>query len=181
MSHEKKKCDLSWSGVKKAVSNLEDVDLVKLVGDLYRLSEANRNFLHSRFVPKSTKLKPYQKLIREGVCPDINSEFNFRQARKAISDYAKASGDAVGEVDLMIYYVECGNRFTLNYGDIDERFYDSLLSMCEKAASKVLSLPRKEQEAFRERMLDLVESSSGIGWGYHDGLGDIFYRAFPES
>ena len=117
-------------------------------------------------MPTAATLKPYKMIIHEGLCPDMNSEFNFRQAKKAISDYAKATGDTVGEVDLMIYYVECGNQFTLDYGDIDERFYDSLLSMYEKAADKVLLLPRKEQAEFRERMLNLVESSAGIGWGY---------------
>ena len=29
----------------------------------------------------------------------------------------------------MTYYVHCGNDFTLVFGDIDERFYDSMCSM----------------------------------------------------
>lgn len=54
--------------------------------------------------------------------------------RKAISDYKKASGDEVGVLDIMVYYVEMGTKFTLEYGDIYEEFYDSLESMFKKVA-----------------------------------------------
>jgi len=31
----------------------------------------------------------------------------------------------------MVFFVECGNNFTLSYGDIDDDFYDSVLLMYE--------------------------------------------------
>jgi hypothetical protein len=81
----------------------------------------------------------------------------------------------------MIYFVECGNEFTLEYGDIDAKFYDSLLSMFSRAVEAVVKLPESEQESFRKRLWELTESSNKIGWGYHDGLCEEYYRAFSEA
>jgi len=104
-----------------------------------------------------------------------------RRARKAIADYRKATADEAGEIALMLHYVETGTAFTCEFGDIDETFYDSLLSVARKAAEKIGKLPAVERESYRDRLWGLVESSDGIGWGYHDELDHIFYLTFPES
>lgn len=81
----------------------------------------------------------------------------------------------------MIFFVECGNDFTLDYGDIDELFYDAFDRMCWRAIDKVLGLPEKEWYAFQGRLKVIMTSSSNIGWGYHDRLCDDCYQAFPEE
>ena len=81
----------------------------------------------------------------------------------------------------MVYFVECGNSFTLDLGDIDEAFYDAMNSMYKRAIDKVLSLPAKQQREFKRRLKEIMTSSSGIGWGYHDTLADDYFRAFPED
>lgn len=50
-----------------------------------------------------------------------------------------------------------------------------------RAVRSVLELPEPEREALRRRLGAIVESSSGIGWGYHDGLCDEYYEAFPDD
>jgi hypothetical protein len=157
-------------------------DLVGLIGDLYKLSPANRDFLEARFVKEASTLDAYKKIVFECLWPQRDGDrFRFREARKAISDYKKASGDEAGEIDLMLHYVETGNAFTCEFGDIDELFYDSVLSMCQKAAQKIRRLSLRKREGYRERMRHLVESSDGIGWGYHDELSEIFCETFPEK
>ena len=104
--------------------------------------------------------------------------FDFDRADKAIEDYAKATGNNEGIAELMIYYVECGNKFTLDYGDINENFYDSLIEMYKKAVNLVYKIPKMKQEPFRKRLKKLLESADGIGWGYHDGLCDLYYEVF---
>ncbi len=44
-----------------------------------------------------------------------------------------------------------------------------------------MSLPVEQIDEFRERPEGIMESSSGIGWGYHDELRQDFYEAFPED
>ena len=74
----------------------------------------------------------------------------------------------------MIYFVECGNQFTLDYGDIDEVFYDTLIEMYEKAVGRVRKMLKNKQRPFRNRLERIMKSTHGIGWGYHDDLGDLY-------
>ena len=109
---------------------------------------------------------------------DDNDNFDFDKADNAIKKYAKAANDIEGTADLMVYYVECGNKFTLDNGDVNEAFYDTLIEMYEKAIKAVCKLPKKKQEQLLKRLKIIMESADGIGWGYYDGLCDAYYEAF---
>jgi hypothetical protein len=111
---------------------------------------------------------------------DEKDFFDFDRADKAINDYIKATADDEGSADLMIYYVECGNKFTLDYGDVDQFFYDALIEMYTKAIKNVTKMPKEKQGPFRKRLEKIMKSSSGIGWGYHDDLCHFFYEAFQS-
>lgn len=171
----------TWSAVKSAISDFDREALVALIQDLYALSPGNKRFIDARFGLGQDPAARYKKVIAECMCPDASRPLQISRAKKAIREYGKASGDVRGEVDLMIHFVECGNRFTLEYGDIDGKFYDSLLSMYARAVDAVMRLPNSGRESFRKRLRELTESSNGIGWGYHDGLCDAYYSAFPEA
>ena len=88
---------------------------------------------------------------------DDNDNFDFDKADTSIKTYAKAANDNEGTADLMVYYVECGNKFTLDYGDINEAFYDALIEMYEKAIKAVLKLPRSKQARLRKRLKNIME------------------------
>jgi len=108
-------------------------------------------------------------------------DYDLVMARRTIREFSQATSDAEAFADLMIYAVECGNRFTLDCGDIDEAFYDGLLEIYAAATKKVLQLPTGVRSIYRKRLEKIMESSDGIGWGYHDGLCDHFDKAFPEK
>jgi hypothetical protein len=179
MSNQKSKRP-TWTDLKKSVSDLEHHEILKLVRDLYQLSTTNKEFLHARFLIGDDPLKPYKDTIRNCMYPDVMRDKPLRisRAKKAISEYSKATGDIKGETELMVFFVECGNRFTLELGDIDENFYNSLILMYDKAIGKILSLNDNDQEPFIKRLKQIMDSSSGIGWGYHDELCDLYCDAF---
>ena len=172
-----------WSHVKSAVVDLDQKQLLKLVADLYRFSKENQAFFHARFGVGDDPLAPYKKTINECMYPDVyrNKPIQISRAKKAISSYSKAVDDPLGEIQLMVFFVECGNNFTVSFGDIDEGFYDALNRMYRRAIQKVLSLPKEQQSGFKERLEKIMTSASGIGWGYHDMLSDDYYSAFPED
>lgn len=74
----------------------------------------------------------------------------------------------------MVYYVQCVNDFTLEFGDIDENFYDSLCSMVE--GIKVRLLVEDDGDLASEFLPMLVREferiDGQVGWGYADELGD---------
>jgi len=77
-------------------------------------------------------------------------------------------------LELMVYYVECGNEFTLTYGDIDEPFYNSLVSMFSDIVSR---LTKAQDEyllhLFLPRLQNVVCKANDIGWGYYDAIADL--------
>ncbi|MHB8763952.1 MAG: hypothetical protein ACYDA8_06400 [Deferrisomatales bacterium] len=172
-----------WSDVKPGVAGLDHKGLVALVSDLYALSKDNRDFLHARFDPAADPLAAYKEIIDGCMHPDVmrNRPVQIAKAKRAISAYSRAAGTPLGEAELMTYFVERGNAFTVEFGDVDEGFYDALLGMFGRAVRSVLEFPEPEREALRRRLGAIVESSSGIGWGYHDGLCDEYYEAFPDD
>lgn len=173
----------TWSDVKPTVVDLNQKQLVQLVSDLYRLSKENQAFFHARFGIGDDPLAPYKKTIDACMYPDVysNKPIQISKAKKAINSYSKAVGDPLGEIELMVFFVECGNNFTVNFGDIDEDFYDALNRMYQKAIQKVLCLPEEQQRGFKERLESIMTSASGIGWGYYDMLYADYQSAFPED
>lgn len=97
-------------------------------------------------------------------------------ARRCISEYEKVSDSQVGRVDLMLYYVEQGVRYTRQYGEINATFYNSLISMYKSAVEIITEA--KMHARFDVRCRQLVKDTSGIGWGLHDTLTNTYYQHF---
>ena len=180
---KKKKVKPSWKDVKSSIKDFDKIQLIKLIEDLYKLTDNNKHFLHARFIPGKDRKNPYKRKIRNSLYIDVvdNEDFDFCGAEQAIDEYSKAVGDLEGMADLMIYYVECGNKFTVDYGDMDEDFYDTMLDMYDRAIKTILKMPKNKQGIYRKRLKKIITSSGDIGWGYSDGLRDYFYEAFPED
>lgn len=75
---------------------------------------------------------------------------------------------------LMVYYVQCGNDFTLEFGDINEAFYDSLCSMVDQIKKRLLSEGNTELAAEFLPMLEheFQRIDGQMGWGYPDEVGE---------
>jgi hypothetical protein len=184
MGRTRRKKAPAWPAVEAALAGLDRTALLTLISDLYGLSPDNHDFLHARFAIGDDVLEPYKRVIQASMYPDILNEagtVDTERARRAIDQYAKAVHDPAGEAELRICLVEWGHRFTLDCGDIDEGFYDTLVEVFAEAAGRILALPGGKQAAFKQRLRKIVRTSDGIGWGYHDGLCDEYYIAFEEE
>jgi hypothetical protein len=172
----------TWSAVKSAVIKLSHDDLLSLVADLYRLSKPNQAFLHARYADAETAMEDCKKIISDCLYPDVQRDrpLQVAKAKKAVADFCKAVDEPILHAELMVFFLERGNAFTVEYGDIDAGFYDALLAMARGAGQTICGLPKEKQEAYGERLAEVVRSSSCIGWGYHDGLKQIYSAAFPE-
>jgi hypothetical protein len=172
----------TWSALKSVASSLSRQELLGLVGELYRLSSQNKAFLHARFGDQDIAMEEFKAIVAECLYPDMQRDrpLQVAKAKKAVADFCKAVADPLAHADLMLFFVEQGNAFTLEYGDVDAGFYSALVAMARRAAEVICSLPVDLQEPFRARLGEVVRSSSGIGWGYHDDLKAIDAAAFPD-
>lgn len=81
----------------------------------------------------------------------------------------------VSPIELMLTFVECGTGFTLQFGDIDSRFYSSLSSALREMADLVCSDGRDYYPRCRDRIQKLDEHSGSIGWGHGDLLSETVF------
>ncbi len=69
----------------------------------------------------------------------------------------------------MLSFVEAGTRFTNEYGDIDEPFYEGLELMLADFRDLLLANPDLyEQANLAQRLVDLGRDAGWLGWGYGD-------------
>ena len=78
-------------------------------------------------------------------------------------------------------YVENGTKFTYEYGDIDERFYNSIESALIELATLFCGKARDLYPMFRDRLTKVEKMSEGIGWGFHDYVGDVIAQMEVEQ
>ena len=97
---------------------------------------------------------------------------HLAEARKAIRDYRKATGNVVGTIELMLTYVEYGTRFTCEYGSIDAPFYGSLESVLREMVTLLCQEGPDLYPRFRDRLEQLATIADHIGWGYGDCVRD---------
>ncbi len=175
----------TWSELKSVLSDYEKPELLRLLQELYKLNADNKLFLTARLVEMDLDelAEPYRESIRDEFNPRRGyPNLSLRAARKALNDFKKACKDPAAVADLMIYYVEQGVICTNKYGDIDERFYNSLESVYANAAELLTNTADAELiEGFRPRMYQIVRQTSGIGWGFHDELNHIYYNEYPAE
>jgi len=166
----------TWKDVKSTLVEKEKSELLRLIADLYSYSTENKSFIHSRFSIGGQALEPYRSKISESLYPDVykNKPIMLSKGKKAISDYYKATRDKAGQLELMVHYLETGNNFTVEFGDIDEKFYSSLESMLERILAALRKQSSDVQEKYFTRLEDVVSSARNIGWGYYDYISDIF-------
>jgi hypothetical protein len=175
-----------FSFVRKAIADYDRAALVGLIRDLHSLSEENRAFLDARFRPANdTKsLEHYKKIVSEALYVDLpfeDRDISFRDARKALSDYRKAIGRETGLAELLVLGAEKGTRFTLDYGNIDEPFYDSLERMFHDAVTHVAAMDPSVAEPWRERLKIVVNKARNMGWGFYDTIASSYDEAWPEG
>jgi len=167
----------SWSALRRHLATLDKPALLALVKDLYEASAGNRDFIQARCQAGENGgeiLEKYRGKIVEQFYPARGeAKLRLSEARKAIRDYRKATGNLPGVAELLLTYVEQGAEFTHDYGDIDEPFYNSLESALDELAALLHNEARGVYPQLSERLARVEQITDGIGWGFHDYIGDV--------
>lgn len=165
-----------WQNVRRLLSDWSKPALIALVKELYEVSPDSRDFLQARFQTEAddgAALEKHRRKIVDQFYPARgDGKLKLAEARKAIRDYQKATGNLAGGIDLMLTYVENGTESTREFGDINESFYNSLESVLNEMVGLLLRESPESYPRFRERIQWLATLADGIGWGYGDAVRD---------
>jgi len=166
-----------WTAVRQHLNTWDKRALLALVKDFYEAAAVNRDFIQARRRAEENGgeiLERYRGKVVEQFFPARGfGRLKQGEARKAIRDYRKATGNIPGTTELLMNYVEDGTRFTQEYGDIDERFYSSVESALEDLATLLRGEARELYPQFSDRLDSVEQMASGIGWGGCDFVADV--------
>ncbi len=170
---------LNQRTLKQQLKHLSREELLDEIGMLFDKFTKVKEYYQTKLGAEDSRgvLDKYKAIIEK----EFNPPHGFPKARlsvakKAISDFKKISNSPVDLADLMVAYVEAGVGFTRQFGDIDEPFYNSMEGMFEKAAIHITK--HKLHDQFESRCRQIVRATSGMGWGFHDTLSEIYNEYF---
>lgn len=172
----------SLTALKQYLKNCSKEELISDISELFKKFNSVKDYYQLKLSPQEEAqvVAKYKKIIEDEFFPKRGmGRGRISVAKKAVTDFGKIAETPVGRADIMIFYVEQGVKFTNEYGDIDEPFYISMEDMYEKAVEWIIK--HQIQDLFRERCIKIVKDTSGMGWGFHDGLCDIYTGAFNDE
>lgn len=173
-----------WVASRQHLTTWDKSALLALVKDLYDATAANRDFIQARCQADESGgevLEKYRgKIVAQFFPARGFGKLKLGEARKAIRDYRKATGNLPGTADLLMTYVENGTRFTREYGDIDERFYGSLESALKELATLLRGEARDLYPQVSDSLVQVEQMAGYIGWGYGDFVADLIGQLEEE-
>jgi len=168
--------------LKKHLAELTKKELINEISFLFKMNSFSKDYLSSKFSSsiEHSILEKYKQQIRNEFYPQRGKpKLRLSIAKKAVSEFKKITKSQTDIADIMMFYVENGVEFTCDYGDIDERFYNSMESMFESTL-KFIQIHNLKKD-FNSRCKKIVGDTNGIGWGFHDQLDCLYDYYFPHS
>lgn len=155
-----------WTELRKILSRASERDLIGLICDLYKLNKDNKNYLHAKFFNDTETLDKYKKQITDSlVVVPYEKKPKLANARKAISDYKKASSSINGLLQLIMTYLDCGAFMASKYGYYEGGFYESMQSMF-KSALKIMQEHPEEAIQHQKTLNKISHTFEKTGWEF---------------
>jgi len=165
--------------LKQHLQSITQKQVIDIVLQLYDAKKEAKEWLDYYLQPDEiTKLEKYKKIIHEEFYPSTRSTWSpktrFAVCRKAISDFMKLQPRDEYLAELMVFYVETGCRFTYDYGDMWEQFYD----VFERNFEATMKFLQKNNliERFQPNLDNILKYSKDCGWGFSDAIKEIYYE-----
>lgn len=173
---------MSKFSLKKYLQSLTKEQIVEVVLDAYDNSKAVQEYFDFYLQPnEKEKIKKYKAIIEKefGVKNSMRAGLKYSVAKKAISDFAslKPSPDALA--DLMLSLPEAACRFTREFGDMDEPFYNGAVNNFKRALDFMAKHGLLEN--FKLRCTDCVKFALSCGYGFADEMAELFLIYYGES
>lgn len=162
---------MKQDGLKNKLKCMERSDLLSLLIDIAGLRKENREWLEIK-LKDDTEIEESLRYFKGKIrgCIFNSGKPNLSEARRFILNFKRISADEKYVIDLMLFYVETGDKLSEEYGDLYEQFYTSM----ENMFISVIGLLREPRNAglkneFMPRLKWIVDHAAE-GWGYKDTL-----------
>src|SRR6266478_4592073 len=106
---------ISTAQIKKYLKNCPRERLIDDLSDLLKKFGSVRDYYQTKLSPENGEqvIEKYKAIIEKEFFPKYGfGEGRLSVARKAVTEYKKVSANIWSLIDLMLYYVETGVRYT---------------------------------------------------------------------
>ena len=171
---------MSKSTLKKHLQSLTKVQLIETVLEMYDTLKPVKTYFEYYLNPKEKEmLEKYKAVIVHEFYPNgknFEPKTRFSVAKKAIADYRVLKPSPELMADLMLTLAEMACKFSYDFGDMPEPFYDSAYSNLKSA---LLFLQKNNLLAqFKLRCESCVKYASPCGYGFADEISDLYYQFY---
>lgn len=162
--------------LKNQLNAMEKNELIAFIVKLYKNDKMCCNMLDAEF-----GCKEVQAALLANAKKQLYNIFfskaslSLRNAKAVLSGFKKTAKNKEDYFDLELYYVELGTAYTNEYGDINEAFYSSLISVFADFCENVKRSDGSDfLHSVRMRLDRLNEEAQDIGWGYGYEIGRLY-------
>ena len=164
------------------MQSLTNEQLLEIVLYMYDNMKPVKEYLEYSLNPNEKAMfEKYKTIIVNEFYPKgktAQPKTRFSVAKKAIADFKalKPSPELLG--DLMLTLPEMACKFTCDYGDMWEQYYDSASTNFKIA----LDFLEKNNllDNFKVRCENCLKNASHCGYGFEDEILDLFYQYYNE-
>ena len=174
---------MSKLALKKHLQSLTKEQMIETVLEMYDNMKPVKEYLEFFLNPNEREMfEKYKIAIVNEFYPRgkyTEPKMRFSAAKKAIADFRALKPSSELLADLMLTLPELACRFTNDYGDMTEQFYNSAYTNFKIALEYMQKndlLPK-----FKLRSLDCVKLASVCGYGFGDDMGEIYLHYYEEE
>ena len=174
-----KQLKINLTDIKQYLKKADKEELISDITELFQKFPAVKDYYQIKLYPQDEQeiAAKYKKIIEDQFFPSRGlGKAKLSVAKKAISDYKKVCQNQTSLIDIMLFYVEQGVKFTSAYGDINEQFYISMEGVYEQVVKIIIKANLKDN--FQARCRKIITDTKDMGWGFHDTLTEIYEEYF---
>ncbi len=157
--------------------------VIEFVLEIYQNNKQTKEFIEYLLNPnEKEKLEEYRNIIIEEFYPNKstwNPKMRFSVCKKAIAEFKALKPDPILLADLLITLPETACKFTYEFGDMWEQFYDSA------ANNFIVALKYMQKngllQTFKQRSMNCVKYSKHCGWGFEDYITDLYDEYYGDQ
>jgi len=175
---------MSKTQLKKELQSLTKEQLIEQITVLCDTYKPVKEYFQTFLNPENIQelFAKYKAVIVNEFYPETkswNPKMRFSVAKKAIADFGALKPSPKLLADLMVTLAENASKFTYDYGDMTEQYYNSTVTNFERA----LKYMHKEGllDDFKLRCEDCLKYAEPCGYGFPDEMNDVYYEYYQEE
>jgi hypothetical protein len=174
---------MSKTTLKKHLLSLTKEQIVEMVLGLYDVSKPAREYFEYYLQPDEKGMfEKYRTIVINQFYPKgkfLDALPRFSVAKKAIADFRSLSPSPLLLADLMVTLAEMACKFTFDYGDMSEQYYNSAAKNFELALEFLDKHDLLDQ--FKLRCLDCVKYAEPCGYGFSYEIEELYDEYYIRS